>query len=150
MSVDFLTTEQKAQYGQYSCEPNEVQLSRYFHLDESDLAFIANRRGDKNKLGFALQLTTVRFLGTFLSDVSRIPTNAQAFVGRQLAVKNVAVLADYAQRETTKREHTALIRRHYGYSEFSDPHWTFRLSRMLYTRAWILSLIHISEPTRPY
>lgn len=139
MSVDFLTTEQKAQYGQYSCEPNEVQLSRYFHLDESDLAFIANRRGDKNKLGFALQLTTVRFLGTFLSDVSRIPTNAQAFVGRQLAVKNVAVLADYAQRETTKREHTALIRRHYGYSEFSDPHWTFRLSRMLYTRAWISS-----------
>ena len=40
MSVDFLATEQKAQYGQYSCEPNEVQLSRYFHLDESDLAFM--------------------------------------------------------------------------------------------------------------
>jgi len=32
MSVDFLTTEQKAQYGQYACEPNEVQLSRFFHL----------------------------------------------------------------------------------------------------------------------
>lgn len=137
MAVDFLTAEQKAQYGQYACEPNEVQLSRYFHLDESDLALIANRRGDNNKLGFALQLTTVRFLGTFLPDVSLVPTNAQAFVGQQLAVKNVAVLSDYAQRETTKREHTALIRRYYGYSEFSDPHWSFRLSRVLYTRAWI-------------
>ena len=41
------------------------------------------------------------------------------------------------QRDTTKREHTALIREQYGYREFSDPPWAFRLSRLLYTRAWI-------------
>jgi len=137
MAVEFLTTEQKSQYGQFSGEPNEVQLSRYFHLDETDRALIANRRGDQNKLGFALQLTSVRFLGTFLPNVTSAPANVQLFVARQLSIPNTTVLATYAQRETTKREHTALIRKHYGYREFSDPSWSFRLSRLLYTRAWV-------------
>jgi TnpA family transposase len=137
MSVDFLTAEQKAQFGQFSGEPNDVQLARYFHLDEADLAFISKRRSDKNRLGFALQLTSVRFLGTFLSDLTFVPANVQAFVARQLSIGDVAVLADYAQRNTTKREHAAQIREHYGYREFNDPPWAFRLSRLLYTRAWI-------------
>jgi hypothetical protein len=137
MPVDFLTEEQKAGYGQFSGEPNEVQLARYFHLDQSDLDFIFNRRGNQNRLGFALQLTSVHFLGTFISDFSLVPINVQVFVASQLAINDVSVLTDYAQRETTKREHTALIRDHYGYHEFSNPPWSFRLSRLLYTRSWI-------------
>lgn len=137
MAVEFLTTEQKSQYGQFSGEPNEMQLSRYFHLDATDLALITNRRGDQNRLGFALQLTAVRFLGTFLPNVTSAPANVQRFVARQLSIPTTTLLATYAQRETIKREHTALIRKHYGYREFSDPPWSFRLSRLLYTRAWV-------------
>lgn len=137
MPIDFLTVEQKARYGQFFGEPNDVQLARYFHLQEADLAFIAQRRGEQNRLGFALQLTCVSFLGTFLSDLSLVPANVQIFVARQLSITDVSVLADYAQRKTTKREHAALIREQYGYREFSIPPWLFRLSRLLYTRAWI-------------
>ncbi|EOZ2131966.1 DUF4158 domain-containing protein, partial [Escherichia coli] len=36
----------------------------------------------------------------------------------------------------TRREHAALIRQHYQYREFAWP-WTFRLTRLLYTRSWI-------------
>lgn len=103
MSVDFLTTEQKTQYGQFSGEPNEVQLARYFHLDETDLALIANRRGDQNRLGFALQLTAARFLGCFLSDLTLVPAIVQTLVATQLSIDDITVLAGYAQRETTKR-----------------------------------------------
>jgi len=137
MPVDFLTTEQKARYGHFFGDPSELQLARYFHLDETDLSIISNRRGDQNRFGFALQLTSVRFLGTFISDFTRIPTNVQLFVAQQLLVKDITVLVDYAQRDTTKREHTALIRKHYGYNEFNESFWAFRLSRLLYTRAWI-------------
>ena len=112
MAVDFLTAEQKAQYGQFCGQPNEVQLTRYFHLDEADLAFISNRRGDHNRLGFALQLTSARFLGAFLSEIALVPGNVQTFIARQLLISDVAVLADYAhRRETTRREHTAIIRK---------------------------------------
>lgn len=82
MPVDFLTAEHKAGYGQFSGEPNEAQLARYFHLDKADLAFISNRRRAENQLGFALQITSVRFLGKFLSDLTLVPTNAQLFVVR--------------------------------------------------------------------
>lgn len=61
MAVDFLTAKQKAQYGQWCGQPNEVQLTRYFHLNEADLAFISDGRGDHNRLGCALQLISARF-----------------------------------------------------------------------------------------
>ncbi len=137
MPVDFLTAEHKAGYGQFSGEPNETQLARYFHLDEVDLGFITNRRGKQNRLGCALQLASVRFLGTFLSDLTSVPTNVQAFIAQQLSINDVSVLANYAKRDNTKWEHALLIREQYGYHEFNDPPWTFRLSRLLFSRAWI-------------
>lgn len=81
MPVDFLTAEQKAGYGQFSGEPNEVQLTRYFHLDEADLAFISNQLGVQNQLGFALQITSVRFLGGFLSDACQYARTLLVFSG---------------------------------------------------------------------
>ena len=137
MAVDFLTDEQKAHYGQYVGEPDEFQLARYFHLDKTDLAFIVDRRGDQNRLGSALQLTSVRFLGTFLTDLSLVPINAQIFVAGQLSLTDITVLNDYGKRETTRREHTALIREHYGYRDFNEVPWVFRLSRLLYAKSWI-------------
>lgn len=133
MPVDFLTTEQTESYGRFTGEPDELQLARYFHLDEADKEFIGKSRGDHNRLGIALQIGCVRFLGTFLTDMNHIPSGVRHFTARQLGIRDITVLAEYGQRENTRREHAALIRQHYQYREFAWP-WTFRLTRLLYNR----------------
>src|SRR5205823_9180054 len=137
MPTEFLTDDQEQAYGHYLGPPSTQQLSRYFHLDDADRERVSERRGADNKLGFAVQLTTVRFLGTFLAEPTDVPSNVVAYVAAQLGIRDVACLADYAARPTTAREHAAEIRHVYGYRDFSDPGASFRLVRWLYQRAWL-------------
>ncbi len=137
MPGDFLTDAQAQAYGDFVGPPSNQQLSSYFHLDDADRQRIYVRRGAHNKLGFALQLTSVRFLGTFLAEPTAVPSNVVAYVAAQLGIRDVACLADYAARPTTAREHAAEIRHVYGYRDFSDPGASFRLVRWLYQRAWL-------------
>lgn len=137
MSADFLTDNQVQNYGRYAAEPNEVQLARYFHLDERDLDFVNQRRGKHNRLGIALQLTTARFLGTFISDLMQIPARVRFYVAAQLDISRPEILSRYAQRENTRWGHHALIRQYSGYHDFGDFPWSFRPKRLLYVRVWL-------------
>ncbi|MMZ54653.1 hypothetical protein D1872_164780 [compost metagenome] len=64
MPADFLNTEQRASYGQFSGEHNDLQLARFFLLDEVGMELINNRRGRANRLAVASLIGCVRFLGT--------------------------------------------------------------------------------------
>ena len=101
MPGEFLTDAQEQAYGHFVGLPSNEQLSRYFHLDDADRERVNVRRGPHNKLGFALQLTSVRFLGTFLTEPTVVPSNVVAYVAAQLAIRDVACLAEYAARSTT-------------------------------------------------
>ena len=87
MPVSFLSPAQRDSYGQYLGDPSTQELARYFHLDDSDHTQIVEKRGDANRLGFALQLTTVRFVGTFLDDPTAVPPAVLATMSRQLGIE---------------------------------------------------------------
>ena len=88
------------------------------------------------RLGFALQLGTVRFLGTFLPDPIVIPETVVAYVAHQLEITDPACVARYDSQDT-QWDHAAEIQREYGYRAFHDPRVVFPLVRWLYTRAWL-------------
>ena len=136
MPVDFLTEEQQRRYGRYAGEPSPAQLGRYFHLDDTDRGLIDRHRGDHNRLGFAVQLGTVRFLGTFLANPAEVPPGVVAHLGRQLGITDTAGLQCYATGEK-RWDHAAEIRRHYGYRDFHRGSEPAALSRWLANRAWV-------------
>src|ERR1700737_2703996 len=73
MPVEFLTDDQAAAFGRFAGPPSRAELERWFFLDDEDRKQIVRHRRDDNRLGFALQLTTVRFLGTFLPNPLEVP-----------------------------------------------------------------------------
>ncbi len=68
MPVDFLSDEQVGAYGRFVGVVSELDLARFFFLDDDDLTIVGRRRGAANRLGLAVQLGTVRYLGRFLDD----------------------------------------------------------------------------------
>jgi TnpA family transposase len=84
MPIEFLTDEQAEKYGLFVGVPSRAQLERYFFFNDADRALIEQRRRDHNRLGFGVQLGTVRFLGVFLSDPLDVPEEVLGYVAGQL------------------------------------------------------------------
>src|SRR3954465_10540484 len=145
MPVDFLTEEQQRRYGRYAGEPSPAQLGRYFHLDDTDQRLIAQRRGDHTRLGFAVHLGTVRFLGTFLADLTEVPPGVVAHLNRQLGIADAGGLERYAAGEK-RWDHAAEIRRHYRYRDFHEGAEPAALSRWLGVRVALDQIHAISRP----
>ena len=59
-------------YGRYPATLTADQLHHYFRFDDQDRQALTQKKGKHNRLGYALQLATVRFLGTFLSSTLSI------------------------------------------------------------------------------
>jgi len=120
MPVEFLTDDQAAAYGRYAGPVPRTDLDRYFLLDDADRALIEPKRREANRLGYAVQLCTARYLGTFLTDLAQVPEEAVVYLAEQLDITDPTCLSDYPSREQTRHDHSEEIRREYGFAEFSE------------------------------
>ncbi len=135
MPVSFLSNEQRESYGRYTGAPSPDDLARYFHLDDSDHALIAQKRGAHNRLGFAVQLGTLRYLGTFLEDPLAVPAPVLHTLAKQLRIKTFDDAKAYSTCEQ-RWQHATEIQTHYGYVEITERQIGFHLTRWLYALCW--------------
>jgi TnpA family transposase len=117
---EFLTDDETVAYGRYAMAPTRAELEKVFFLDDEDRALIARRRGDHMKLGFALQLVTVRHVGMFLEDPLDVPVVVLEFVAEQLGIEDPSCVKRYTERDKTRFDHAWEIARVYHLKEFTE------------------------------
>lgn len=112
---DLLTEQQRFVF---SAPPtDERAMVRYYTLGADDMALIDRRRGDHNRLGFAMLLCYLRFPGRVLQENEQPPPALLRFVAEQLSL-NPATFGGYAQRDPTRRAHLTEIQVCQNYRPF--------------------------------
>ena len=131
-----------ADYGRFApaLSDDEPAGFFFFFFDETD-RLIARRRRDANRLGFALQLGTVRYLGRFLEDPSEVPMQVVRYVAGKVGIADPGVLSSYAVGDAGW-DHQAEIRREYGLREWTEPAVQVEAIEWLEARAWVSAEPH--------
>jgi hypothetical protein len=133
--VEFLSDQEAAAYGRFGGPPPpRAELERAFFLDDADRALIGRHRGEHNRLGFALQLTTVRSLGVFLADPLEVPSVVLDYLASQLEIADASCVARYSERRTTRFEHAEEIKQARGLRDFAEV--ARELEDWVDARAW--------------
>ena len=99
-------------------------MVRYWLFGEDDILRINARRGEHNRLGFAIPLCLLRYPGWPLAPDEIPPANLVQFVARQLGADAAEVNA-YATRDETRREHLQVLYKDYQFRQYGpteSPH----------------------------
>jgi TnpA family transposase len=99
---------------------DERGMVRHYTLTPEDLTLINRRRGDPNRLGFAVILCYLRFPGRILQQGEQPPPELCAFVAEQLGI-DVTHFAAYAGRDQTRREHVLELQTALGLQQLTRP-----------------------------
>ncbi|WP_250904995.1 Tn3 family transposase [Nonomuraea sp. NEAU-A123] len=95
------------------------ELIRFFTLTRKDLGFVDNLsrgggRGSAARLGLAVQLCTLPWLGFVPDDIRSVPQAAVQRLANQLAVFRGA-LEQYGRRAQTRSDHLKLVLKYLGW-----------------------------------
>ena len=112
--IGFLSDAERERLDSFPAQVVPGDIETYFTLSRADRRQIPRTTSPANRLGFALQLGTLRFLGFCPDDLSTVPEAVVAFVARQLDVAP-GELARYGRRGQTRTEHLRQIRRYLGF-----------------------------------
>ena len=95
-------------------------LRACFALSDRDRVLVFDQRGPENRLGLAVSLCALRFLGFVPDDIASIPDEALGFVARQVDAAAHELLA-YGVRAQTRSDHLQLVLDHLGWRRAGEP-----------------------------
>ena len=102
MPIGFLTAADRARLNRFPEQIPHEDLSVFFLLSEADQRAINQQHSEAHtRLGFALQLCALRYLGFAPDDVTTVPAVAVEYVAQQLGVAPRTLTA-YGTRRPTR------------------------------------------------
>ena len=104
----FLTLTEKERLNRFPEEIPSDDIFTFFTLSSSDTAQVPLKSVSYNRLGFALQLCTLRYLGFCPDNLTTTPPFVVTYVANQLDIES-HVLSDYGQRDHTRTDHLQKI-----------------------------------------
>ncbi len=132
--------ESKIKIGSKPRLPDEFdleQLDKYFVLSPADLAEIQDCRGATNKIGFAIQLCSLRWFGFLLVDLKPTPQNVVDILIKQIGINEPIDLSAYPHTKTTLNAHPERIRKYLGFQKCDELQ---RLRLLTYLTEQVLEL----------
>ena len=114
MPVNFLSEAERLRFNSFPSDLSGEDLIGFFTLSETDLRQIPANASAANRLGFALQLILLRFLGFHLPELSSVPSQVIDFAASQIDVESEQ-LSVYGEREQTRSDHRRQIEKYLGY-----------------------------------
>ncbi len=114
MPSTFLTLKDRERLTGFPEEIPQWDLITYFTLTEHDDSLMNTYQGASNRLGAALQLCAVRYLGFCPANLHTTPSDVLVFLADQLQVEPDA-LQDYGTRRMTRSTHFNAVLHHLGF-----------------------------------
>lgn len=140
MPVNILTPQQRRQYGHFAPTISPEQIAKHCYLTPTEINKVIARRPQAwQQMGYAIQLMTVRFLGTFLDQhrVMKVPKILMTFAAHQLHLDEIPDMSRYEGNIEIIHSHRDSIREQFGYTDFSE-------SQKVY-EAWLKARILLAQ-----
>ncbi|NYT00241.1 MAG: Tn3 family transposase [Methanocellales archaeon] len=135
MPGQFLTKSEREILSSFPHEVAHNDAIIFFTLSSNDMEQVQKRRENQNRLGFALQLGTLRYLGFCPDDFTAIPSPIVEYVANQLNINaSIDFLKTYGNRAHTRTDHFQEVQNYLGYRKANSEDIT-TLSTWLLERA---------------
>jgi TnpA family transposase len=132
MPISFLSAAERDRWQRFPDTIAQDDLAVYFLLSDDDQREVNRQREPFNRLGYALQLCTLRYLGFVPTDFQVTPEVVVSFVADQLDI--VPSVLEYYTNRRTQSDHRRHVRAYLGFRP-ATPIDVYALQTWLVARA---------------
>lgn len=119
MPARWLTDNEKKRLTSFPEKISETDIVTFYTLTKTDWKLLTKLHNSTNRLGFALQLCTLSYLGFVPEDLQQIPKPVVEFLARQLSA-TPELLREYGSRPQTRTDHLSEIEAYLGFHKMTS------------------------------
>ena len=116
MPVNFLSEAERSRLSQLPEDISDSDLNHYFILSHLDLEAVNAHRKPENRLGFAIQLCALRYMGFCPEMLQQTSEKILECVAKQLEVEPIC-FQRYGSRAQTRTEHLKQVQVYLGFRD---------------------------------